>query len=559
MNKINDLANRKKNASGEIIEAGQNSRKNYVLNSIPKKYARKHITRTCHIHDLEYYYLMYNCIGVSVYDLVKRKDGSFRSCINALHRAIVELTNIQSGGIGFINFDSDIAPYITNESDDEIIEIFHEFFLNLNMSTRKGCEKPYVTFNFGLDTRVNGKRAMFLMLDAFEKGDDKGNPFVFPNMVFKIKSGVNLEENTENHDLYIKALSITSKRMIPTYFNCDSVSNSLFSSETIGIMGCRTRVSTNVNGKKGSLNRGNVACVTLNLVQMAYQSDHDMNKFYTILDENLADARDVLLHRFRTLCDQGMFDEYYSKRYYMGAESNNAYEMLKNGTLSIGFIGLWDAMAVLKGCAIDSVAIMNEYFAEAMDIIVHMREYTDKTTKEENLNFSLLASAAEGVTGNFAQNDSINFGKDFDECHKGYYTNSFHVPVNMNISFKDKIAIEGKFHRFCNGGAITYVELKEMPGRNVEAVQEIIEYAYKNDCNYIGINFPMDNCLDCGYTGRIWGQCPWCKSVKIRRLRRVSGYLSEEDSFSTGKRKELNERKFHMAIDSMGVDRHCCI
>ena len=128
MNKINDLANRKKNASGEIIEAGQNSWKNYVLDSIPSKYARKHITRTCHIHDLEYYYLMYNCIGVSVYDLVKRKDGSFRSCINALHRAIVELTNIQSGGIGFINFDSDIAPYITNESDDEIIEIFHEFF-----------------------------------------------------------------------------------------------------------------------------------------------------------------------------------------------------------------------------------------------------------------------------------------------------------------------------------------------------------------------------------------------------------------------------------------------
>lgn len=556
MNKMIDLANRKRNAAGEVVEAGQNFRKNYILGRIPEKYARKHNTRTCHIHDLEYYNLMYNCIGVSVPDLVKKEGGSFSSRISALHRAIVELTNIQSGGIGFINFDSDIAPYITDESDNEIVEVFREFFLDLNMNTRKGCEKPYVTFNFGLDTSANGRRAMFLMLDAFEKGDDKGNPFIFPNMVFKIKSGVNLEEDTKNHDLYRKALSITGRRMVPTYFNCDSVSNSLFPAETIGIMGCRTRVATNVNGKEGSLNRGNVACVTLNLVQMAYQSDCDMNKFYTILDENLTDARDVLLHRFRTLCELGMFDEYYSKGYYMGAESNNAYEMLKNGTLSIGFIGLWDAMAVLKGRAIDSAAVMNEYFTEALDIIGHMREYTDRTTREENLNFSLLASAAEGVTGNFAQYDSMNLGKDFNECQKGYYTNSFHVPVHMNISYKDKIACEGKFHSLCNGGAITYVELKEMPGRNIEAIREIVEYAYKNDCNYIGINFPMDNCTDCGYTGRIVGQCPRCKSVRIRRLRRVSGYLSEEDSFTTGKRKELNARRFHAAIDTMGVDGH---
>jgi len=201
-----------------------------------------------------------------------------------------------------------------------------------------------------------------------------------------------------------------------------------------------------------------------------------------------------------------------------------------------------------------TISPMNGIGPDDIKIKELLQKYEAKITAAK-----LLGLRQKGVTGNFAQYDSINFGKDFDECHKGYYTNSFHVPVNMNISYKDKIAIEGKFHRFCNGGAITYVELKEMPGRNVEAVQEIIEYAYKNDCNYIGINFPMDNCLDCGYTGRIWGQCPWCKSVKIRRLRRVSGYLSEEDSFTTGKRKELNERKFHMAIDSMGVDRHCCI
>lgn len=557
MKRVIDLANRKRNAAGEILEAGQNFKKNDILsNLVPEKYAGKHNSRTCHIHDLEYYNITYNCMGISVKDMVGDGKRSFGSVMNALHRAIVELANMQSGGIGFIHFDSDIAAYIKEESDEEIIEIFHELFLNLNMNTRKGCENPYVTFNFGLDTSEAGRRAAFLMLEAYDRGDDRGNPFIFPNMVFKIKSGVNLEENTKNHDLYGKALSVTARRMVPTYFNCDSTANAQFPADTIGIMGCRTRVATNVNGREGSLNRGNVACVTLNLVQMAYQSDGDMNRFYAILDENLADARGVLLHRFRTLCGQGLFEEYYRKGYYLNSESGDAREMLKNGTLSIGFIGLWDAMAVLKGCDMDSASIMKKYYGEAIAIIGHMREYTDKITKEEQLNFSLLATAAEGVTGSFAQYDSAHQGKDFEVCKKGFYTNSFHVPVNLAISYQEKIALEGEFHRMCNGGAITYVELREMPGRNVEAVREIVEYACRMDCNYIGINFPMDHCMDCGHLGRIAGKCPCCQSAAIRRLRRVSGYLAEEDNFTAGKRRELAQRRFHMAADFTGVDRY---
>lgn len=550
MKRVIDLANRKRNAAGVISEAGQESKKNEVLSSIvPKRYAQKHNSRTCHIHDLEYYNIVYNCLGISVKDMVGERKRSFGNMMNALHRAIVELTNMQSGGIGFIHFDSDVAAYIEEESSEEIIEIFHEFFLNLNMNTRKGCENPYVTFNFGLDTSKKGRRASLLMLEAYEQGDDRGNPFIFPNMVFKIKSGVNREEDTENHDLYEKALSVTAKRMVPTYFNCDSTANAPFPADTIGIMGCRTRVVTNVNGTEGSLNRGNVACVTLNLVQMAYQSQGDLDRFYTILDENLTDARAVLLHRFQTLCGQGIFEEYYGKGYYLGAESRDAREMLKNGTLSIGFIGLWDAMAVLKGCTIDSASVMKEYYAQAIAIIRHMREYTDKITKEDHLNFSLLATAAEGVTGNFAQYDSIHQGKDFEVCKKGYYTNSFHVPVNMSVSYQEKIALEGEFHSLCNGGSITYVELREMPGRNVEAVREIVEYACRMDCNYIGINFPLDDCTDCGYMGRITEKCPCCQSAAIRRLRRVSGYLAQEDRFTAGKRKELKDRRFHMAVD----------
>lgn len=549
MNKYTELANWKSNASGIIVEEGQKYRKEYILNEIiPEKNAIKHNNRTCHIHDLEYYDTTYNCIGVSVRNLIGNKNRTFNNMLLSLYRAIVELTNMQSGGIGFINFDSDIASYISNESDKEIIDSFREFFLNLNMNTRKGCEKPYVTLNFGLDSNENARRGSLLMLQAFEKGDEKGNPFIFPNLVFKIKSGINLEKDSANYDIYMKALSVTSKKMIPTYFNCDSKSNKDYLAESIGIMGCRTRVASNINGNEGALNRGNVACVTLNLVKLAYMAQRDVKKFYILLDENLEDAKKLLIHRFNTLVKEGKFDDVYDKNYYLGADKRNAKIMLKNGTLSIGFIGLWDAVATLYDIKINSEEILNKYYDIAYKIINYMREYTDKITKEENLNFSLLASAAEGVTGRFAKYDNENEGKDYEACKKGYYTNSFHVPVNMGLNYKSKIELEGNFHKLCNGGSITYVELKEMPGKNVEAVQEIVEYAYVNDCNYIGINFPMDNCLMCGYVGRIKNYCPCCKSKNIRRLRRVSGYLSEEGSFTQGKRDELKDRLYNIEV-----------
>ena len=309
---------------------------------------------------------------------------------------------------------------------------------------------------------------------------------------------------------------------------------------------------SNVNGQEGALNRGNVACVTLNLVQMAYQAERNIDKFFRLLCENMEDAKELLLHRLNILCKQGDFDDVYAKGYYAGSEKAEAYEMLKNGTLSIGFIGLWDAVSVLVNKGIDSVEVMKKNFELAYSIIRMMRDYTDQATKNEQLNFSLLASAAEGVTGNFAQYDSMNIGSEYNVCKKGFYTNSFHVPVDLSVNYRDKIDMEGRFHRLCNGGSITYIELNEIPRINFEAVKEIVEYAYENDCNYIEINFPMDNCKSCGFIGRISDKCPCCKSSDIRRLRRVSGYLSEEKNFTSGKRKELKQRKSHISFGERG-------
>ena len=536
-------ANHSNSPVASLISYAQNQRKEEILhNMVPAKLRDYHEERTIHLHDLEYFDLTYNCIGVSVQDLVGENHMSFRQMLRALGREIVELTNLQSGGIGFINFDGDTTRYLGTEEDDEIIEAFHELYLDLNVNSRRGAEKPYVTFNFGLDTTPSGRRISRLMLKAYLLGDAHGHPLIFPNLVFKIKSGINYESETANHDLLQEALSVTAKRMVPTYFNCDSSTNRDFDAESIGIMGCRTRVATNINGKIGALNRGNVASTTINLVQLAHRANGSWNQFFTLLEEVMYEVKKGLLHRMKMLCEKADFTVLYEKGYYCDSGKCDAYHMLRNGTLSIGFIGLWDAVATLHQTSFATAEEMLPYRDDAHRIVAYMREFTDQATKDEHLNFSLLASAAEGVTGRFAKHDQ-EFIK---TAQKGFYTNSFHVPVDVSIDCFQKCEFEAPFHALCNGGAITYIEFEEMPSGNIEAVNEIVSYAHDADCNYIGINFRMDNCRHCGHVGRITDICPVCGSRDVRRLRRVSGYLSEDTSFTPGKKFELVKRTAHI-------------
>lgn len=544
--KTRDLANSSMNASGKVVKAGEDFEKNRILSEVvPEKYAQYHNNRLCHMHDLEFYDNTYNCIGINVKDIIWENQYTFKAAVRKLSREIISLTNIQAGGIGFLNFDSDMACYVSGETVEELAEELRELFFDLNIYSRKGCEKAYVTFNFGLDKTEEGRKISFALLKAHLLGDENGNPFVFPNLVFKLSKYINVAENTVNHDVYMAALKSTSKRMVPTYFNCDSESNKGADSEKIGIMGCRTRVVDNLYGERSGLKRGNVACVTLNLVQLAYDSVGNIEHFITLLKDAMDDARDSLLFRYRTLLAKADFSEVYKRKVYKDSENSDADLTFRNGTLSIGFIGLWDALSVIYGKKWNQISDMVEYLDDAFHVIYVMREMTDLYTKETKMNFSLLASAAEGVSGNFAAYDAEHSGKGMDVAEKGYYSNSFHVPVNVEADFMEKIQFEGRFHHLCNGGSITYIELEEMPEGNVEAIREIVEYAYNSDCNYIGLNFPMDNCNECGFVGRVSSMCPKCGSTNIRRLRRVSGYLAEVDRFVKGKKFELLDRLNH--------------
>lgn len=333
--------------------------------------------------------------------------------------------------------------------------------------------------------------------------------------------------------------------MVPTYFNCDTAGNSTADPHKIGIMGCRTRVVSNLYGEESGLNRGNIACVTINLVQLAFKANRQSDIFKNLLHRKMEDSKQLLIHRLKYLAENGNFSEIKNSRIYTGHEKS-ALEMLKNGTLSIGFIGLWDALSVLHDIDFLNIEDMTPYKKEALEIIEFMQTTVEKYKEENNLNFSLLASAAEGVSGSFAEYDGMNLGKGTTVCQKGYYTNSFHVPVYIDCDYIQKIDYEAPFHKLCNGGCITYIEMEEMPGNNIEATKEIVEYAYNSGCNYIGINFPLDNCNDCGFIGRITNRCPKCGSTNLRKLRRVSGYLAEDNRFTRGKKNELKQRKTHV-------------
>lgn len=554
MRKGIDLANRRDNAASCLEAAGQKTHKEYLLkNVIPTRLARNHEECRCHIHDLEFYDFTYNCLGVHVADLVRLgaphagRALSFAQMVRALQRGIVVLTNNQSGGIGLMNFDAEAAEYLGDETDEEVCAALSELYEDLNVASRRGCERPYVTLNIGLATTESGRRVASAVLQAFERGYGDGMPFLFPNIVFKLSRVANLATDAPNHDLYEQALSVTAKRMIPTYFNCDQSANRDLPATEIGVMGCRSRLAGNRNGKAGAFNRGNVACVTLNLVQMAYQARGNMAEFYYLLDQQMKDAEALLMHRFATLCSHPeRLAGCLAGSYYMGSETGDVKTMLANGTFSIGFIGIWDALGVLYGEPDMDGAWLKEHFHEAYLLVKHMREFTDAASERQGFNFSLLASAAEGVTGRMAMYDAEHLGKGHATSEKGFYTNSFHVPVTVPVGYREKTALEGPFHKLCNGGSITYVEFREMPSRNVQAVREVVENAVAEDCSYIGINFPLDACNDCGYTGRMNEECPICNGHHIKRLRRVSGYLAEESTFAAGKQKEMAHRLSHI-------------
>lgn len=433
--------------------------------------------------------------------------------------------------------------YDISVSDNENFLTAEGIFVH---NSRAGAQVPFSSLNVGTDTSEVGRAITRSILRAFDRGLGNGESPIFPNLVFRTKKGVNLEPGDPNFDLFKLAQKVAAKRLNPTFSFMDTTFNSKYGEE-VAYMGCRTRVIGNRHGEERSAGRGNIAPVSLNLPRLALQA-RDVNLFFVELDRLLRVGARQLLHRFEILGNLRVRDLPFlmGQKLYMDSEKleldDPIKEVIKHGTLAIGFIGLAETLQALIG---KHHGEDREAQDLGLKIISHMGKRLEQFSEEFDLNFTLVATPAEGLSGRFVKMDREIYGIIPKVTDKEYYSNSFHIPVNYCMSLFDKLSIEGEYHKYCNAGHISYVELDAPPGENVEAVEEIVSQMSVSDIGYGGINYPIDECRSCGYSGIVSHSCPGCGSSEVRRIRRITGYLSTDDRFNSAKQAELRDRRTH--------------
>ncbi|MDO5516949.1 MAG: anaerobic ribonucleoside triphosphate reductase [Clostridium sp.] len=581
-----DNANVGNNFSSKLLRIASESNKWNNLAIMPKKLARAHETGDLYYHDLDSYNLTVNCLHIPTKEMLEKGFNTGYGTINAPKRieTAAELScillqstqNDMFGGQSHPDFDNDMAVFIepTRQeireeleelgiSQDKIESLVEERLVkrthqamqgvvyNLNtMHSRAGSQVPFSSINLGLPNSKEAALVCEVFLLEYEKGLGKGEQPIFPNIIFRVKSGVNREETDPYYYLYKLACRVAAKRMNPTFMNIDADFNKEYydMGYVPATMGCRTYLMKNVNGEPGCKGRGNIAPTTINLPRIGLQAKGDIDKFFEILDSRLTLAKESLLHRYEVLKKLKVKDLPFvaGQGLMKGAENlgpdDSIEPILKQGTWGIGFIGLAETLIALTGKHHGEDEKSRQL---GLDIIGHIRQYCDRLTEEYKLNWSCYATPAEGLSGKFIKQDQSIFGIVKGVTDKEYYTNSFHVPVGYAISIKDKIDIEAPYHKLCNGGHISYIEVDDSPSE--EAVMDIVNYAYKyTNISYIGINFHIKYCRECGtYLHEHQNVCPKCGSNDIQGISRVTGYLSLDERFGPGKAHEREDRISH--------------
>lgn len=456
------------------------------------------------------------------------------------------------------------AKHAYRETNRATYQAMEALVHNLNtMNSRAGAQTPFSSINYGTDTSPEGRMVIENILLANEAGLGNGETPIFPIHIFKIKEGVNYNAEDPNYDLFKLACRVSAKRLFPNFSFIDAPYNLKYYKEgdyrtEISYMGCRTRVIGNVYDPEREIvtGRGNLSFTSINLPRLAIEAEHDIDKFYESLDRLMDLAIEQLLDRFRIQCQKKVrnFPFLMGQGIWLDSEhlgpDDSIAEVLKHGTLSVGFIGLAETLKSLIG----------EHHGESerarklgYEIISRMRRRLDEESEKTGLNFSLLATPAEGLSGRFVRIDAKKYGVIPGVTDRAYYTNSFHVPVYYPISAFDKIKIEAPYHELTNAGHISYVELDGDPLQNLAAFEKIIRCMKESGIGYGSINHPVDRDPVCGYTGIIGDSCPKCgrperdhNRVGFERIRRITGYLvGTLDRFNDAKRCEVEDRVKH--------------
>lgn len=557
----NDNAANRTSYVGYVYNVGEKAYKNKILDSLPNEWSELHRNGAIHIHDLDAYDLTYNCL---TFDIINKfpynefndysEQGKIIHLFEFIKDLFTKIGNEQSGGMAFANFDNEIAEILSNMNinyikyKDLISDLISELILWCNGNhSRMGQTSYYVTLNIGL---ARNECARFIAHELIERFLKLGDMVFKPNIVFKVSDGINSKPIDPNYDLFKLSLNCTARKMIPTYLLCDCRGDKDIDPNKLSIMGCRTRVVDDLYGISGSNGRGNITNISINLPRLALEIDKnhknlDKETKYSLFqskwDEIAKIVKDILLDRYYKLCKRNADDFPTNSSYHLWCVDfkENLEEVFKHGTLSLGFIGLSEAIEVITGTKYYS---NTDNYIMTLEFVKHMRDFCDFLCNEYKLNFSLLATSGELISGRFIDFDKEIYKPKVDIFSKGYYTNSFHIDVDSMLPGYEKIKLEGLFHEICNGGCITYIELGEAPLGNEESLEEYVNIAVKSGVHYLGFNFPKDVCNVCGTTG-VFDYCPKCKSHDITRVRRVSGYLEILDGFTKGKKAEEKNRK----------------
>ena len=407
------------------------------------------------------------------------------------------------------------------ETDRATYQAMEALIHNLNtMNSRAGAQNPFSSINYGTDISPEGRMVSFNVMKAEEAGLGNGETPIFPIHIFKVKDGVNFSENDPNYDLFKMAMRVSAKRMFPNFSFIDAPFNLQYYKEgdyhtEIAYMGCRTRVIGNNHDKSREIvtGRGNLSFTTINLPRLGIEAHGDIEKFYKSLDKTMDIVFDQLYQRlliqsrkhvrnYPFLMGQGVWID--SEKL---SENDSIAEILKHGSLSTGFIGLAETLVALTG---KHHGESEESQKLGLEIITHMRERADEKGRETGLNYTLLATPAEGLSGRFISIDKKRYGEIPGVTDKDFYTNSFHVPVYYNISAFRKIKLEAPYHALTNGGHISYVELDGDPLKNLDAFEKVVRYMKEQGIGYGAINHPIDRDPCCGFTGIIDDECPNC-------------------------------------------------
>lgn len=497
-------------------------------------------------------------LKTTIKDFVDLEDLNDFINMNSVEKEVAKVPNIDTTVEYFEKYykDSELLKRMFEMSIKKALEkterrtyqAMEAFVHNLNtMHSRAGAQVPFSSINFGTDTSSEGRMITKNYMLAVEAGLGNGETPIFPISIFKVKEGVNYNPNDPNYDLFKLSCKVSAKRLFPNWSFLDSSFNKPYYKAgdyrtEVGYMGCRTRVIGNVVDKDREITpgRGNLSFTSINLPRLGIKhgivganalDKADIKGFYEELDELLDLCKDQLLERYEIQCNKRVYNFPFlmGQGVWMDSDklkpNDKVKKVLKHGTLSIGFIGLAECLKALTGKHHGEDEKSQKL---GIEIVKHMREKCDEYSKKYNLNFTCLATPAEGLSGRFVNIDRDIYGSIPGVTDRAYYTNSFHVPVYYDITIARKLELEGAYHKFTNAGHISYIELDGDPSDNLDAFENVVRIMKESDIGYGAINHPVDRDPVCGYVGIIKDVCPKCgrragEGVSVDLLKSIEG------------------------------------